>query len=99
MELKDILQVLIAIAVPLIMGYIGYLNGRIRQLEKDVKNLEVQTALNTKDGVTFEKYFNEFKADIKLEMQELKSLLSSMKDWFEFGGKHVNKIFASLANL
>jgi len=74
--LKDIIQILIPIAVPLIMAYIGYLNGRIRQLEKDVKMLEVQTALNTKDGVTFEKYFDEFKADIKKEMQDIKDILN-----------------------
>jgi hypothetical protein len=79
-ELKDIFSVLIPIAVPLIMAYIGYLNGRIRQLEKDVKMLEVQTALNTKDGVTFEKYFDEFKADIKKEMQDIKDILNRNKD-------------------
>ena len=74
--LKDIIQILIPIAVPLIMAYIGYLNGRIRQLEKDVKMLEVQTALNTKDGITFEKYLDEFKADIKKEMQGIKDILN-----------------------
>lgn len=77
--LKFISQILIPIAVPLIMAYIGYLNGRIRQLEKDVKTLEVQTALNTKDGITFEKYFDEFKADIKSEIQEIKTMLSNLK--------------------
>lgn len=79
MEIKDILQILIAISVPLIMGYVGYLNGRIKQLERDVKALEVQTALNTKDGITFEKYLDEFKADIKTELQELKTILNSFK--------------------
>jgi hypothetical protein len=74
--LKEVIQVLAPIAVLLIMAYIGYLNGRIRQLEKDVKTLEVQTALNTKDGVTFEKYFDEFKADIKKEMQDIKDILN-----------------------
>lgn len=73
-----LLQILIPIGLFIVAGYTGYLNGRIRQLEKDVKNLEVQTALNTKDGKTFEKYFDEFKTDMKGELQEIKEILKGL---------------------
>jgi|GEM_PF-5692117 len=76
MSFLQILTVIIAIVMPIILGYVAYQNGRIRKLEGAVQKLEVNTALNTRDGRAFEKYLDEFKADIKAEIQSLKELLS-----------------------